>query len=310
MGFGVSDLQLIVALRARGILPQAGAIAEIGAQQMNDSLLNAPDEIAKAGVAFGVKTPPPIFKRSRPPSPNNPLLGAPLARGLWTWLGFDYIAIDLDGSPGSVPLDLNYDNVPPELVGRYHLVTNYGTTEHAANQLQAFKIIHDLAPLGGVMVHNVPGPLLEHGLVNYTFKFFNALARSNGYEIVGMSLSLGGTQSVSDGVVDQLASYDAGARERLLHYRPTGCGIVAVLRKIYELPYVAPLDIPGDAETDNAELLARYPTVFDPNIFLKSRNWNEGLEAVYRDRIRFARWVIKRVLQKIKARLSPTSQKY
>ena len=303
MGLGVADLQLIVALRERGILPEACAIAEIGAQQINDSILDAPDEIAKAGVAFGVKTPAPVFKRSGPPSPNDALLGTPSARGLWTWLGFDYAAIDVDGSPGSVPLDLNYDDVPPGSIGRYHLVTNYGTTEHAANQLQAFKIIHDLTSLGGVMVHHVPAAMLEHGLVNYTLKFFNTLARSNGYEILYMSWSLGGAQAVSDGLINQIASYDSSARERLEHYRPTDCGIIAVLRKIYELRYVAPLDIPGGTETDNAELLARYPTVFDPNIFLQARAWKD--ESRYQDRIRFARWVIERVRQKIRAKIFP-----
>lgn len=295
MGFGVADLRLIVALRERGVLPEACAIAEIGAQQISDSLLNAPDEIAKAGHAFGVSTPPPIFKRSRPPSSHDALLGTPLARGLWTWLGFDYTAIDVDGSPGSVPLDLNYDEVPPAAVGRYHLVTNYGTTEHAANQLQAFKIIHDLAGLGGIMVHNVPAGMVEHGLVNYSLKFFYALARSNGYEVLFLSLFPGDLHPVSAAVINHLAGYDPSARARLQQYRPSECGLVAVLRKVYELPYVAPLDVPSDAGTDNAALLARYSTVFEPRIFLHARRWNDWS----------MRWVIRRILQKIRAKLWP-----
>ena len=47
------------------------------------------------------------------------------------------------------------------------MVTNFGTTEHIANQLQSFKIIHDLAAPGALMLHVVPaggmpmtGPLL------------------------------------------------------------------------------------------------------------------------------------------------------
>ena len=53
---------------------------------------------------------------------------APFARDFWHWLGFQYAAIDIDGSPGSIPLDLNFDSIPTEHNGRYSLVTNFGTT--------------------------------------------------------------------------------------------------------------------------------------------------------------------------------------
>ena len=69
---------------------------------------------------------------------------APPARHFWQWLGFEYAAIDIDGSPGSIPLDLNYDRIPTQAKGKYGLVSNFGTTEHVANQLNAFEIIHDL----------------------------------------------------------------------------------------------------------------------------------------------------------------------
>jgi hypothetical protein len=37
--------------------------------------------------------------------------------------------------------------VPPEHKRKYHLVTNFGTTEHVANQIPAMKIIHDLTAI-------------------------------------------------------------------------------------------------------------------------------------------------------------------
>ena len=40
---------------------------------------------------------------------------APSARMLWDWLGFEYAAIDIDGTPGSIPLDLNFDVRPTSL---------------------------------------------------------------------------------------------------------------------------------------------------------------------------------------------------
>ena len=108
---------------------------------------------------------------------------APHARNFWHWLGLGYAAIDIDGSPDAIPLDLNYDDIPKPEKGKYQLITNFGTTEHVANQLNAFKVIHDLTAVNGVMVHNLPAQgMLNHGLVNYNFKFFWMLARSNGYK--------------------------------------------------------------------------------------------------------------------------------
>ena len=116
---------------------------------------------------------------------------APLARGFWTWLGCTYAAIDIDGTPGSIPLDLNVDDAPAAARGAFHLVTNFGTTEHIANQLNVFKVIHDLAVPGGVFVHEVPAQgMWNHGLVNYNPKFFWMLARSNGYEVIFMDYAL------------------------------------------------------------------------------------------------------------------------
>jgi hypothetical protein len=50
----------------------------------------------------------------------------------------------IDGSLGSIPLDLNFDSIQTRHKGKYSLVTNFGTTEHVANQLNAFKIIRRL----------------------------------------------------------------------------------------------------------------------------------------------------------------------
>ena len=145
---GASTLPLLMALKRRGYIPNGAAVIEIGAQQLDEFFVGATEDIAATGRFFGVTTPPPSFAWTGPRSDTNVLAGAPLAREFWTWLGLSYASIDIDGSPGSIALDLNYEEVPAELVGRYDIVTNFGTTEHVANQLQAFKIIHDLAAAG------------------------------------------------------------------------------------------------------------------------------------------------------------------
>ena len=46
-------------------------------------------------------------------------------------------------------------------------------------------MIHDLTRHGGIMVHALPAQgMMNHGLVNYNFKFFWMLARSNGYTFI------------------------------------------------------------------------------------------------------------------------------
>src|SRR5271154_6877868 len=176
MGIGVEDLDLLLRLREEGYIPDRASVMEIGAQQLANNFLKAREKIEKAGQQFGTSEASPLV----PPNPTYIVHGevehlgaaAPPARDFWRWLGLDYASVDIDGSPGSVPLDLNYDDVPKSAVGKFDLVTNFGTTEHVANQLNAFKVIHDLTALGGVMWHHLPAQgMLNHGLVNYNPKF-------------------------------------------------------------------------------------------------------------------------------------------
>ena len=51
------------------------------------------------------------------------------AREMYENLGLTYNCIDVDGQFGALPLDLNYEDVPPEHYGAYDLVTNFGSTE-------------------------------------------------------------------------------------------------------------------------------------------------------------------------------------
>src|SRR6202453_2918428 len=187
MGINGKDLQLLVRLAEEGYIRPGGTVVEIGAQQLSNNFLRSVSLVRKAEAIFGARSPFAL------PDPGPASLGpgsvelldsrAPLARDFWTSLGFDYLAIDVDGSPASIPLDLNFDSVPAELRGKCNLVTNLGTTEHICNQMNAFKAIHDLAAPGAVMIHHLPaGGAPNHGLVNYNPKFFWYLARSNDYE--------------------------------------------------------------------------------------------------------------------------------
>ncbi len=201
------------------------------------------------------------------------LAGAPLAREFWTWLGLNYASIDIDGSPGSIPLDLNYDEVPTELIGKYDVVTNFGTTEHVANQLQSFKIAHDLATPGGLMLHVLPSSgALNHGLVSYNPKFFWMLGRSNGYKIAFMTMGQSERNSgLPQNLLEFLALYEPNAADEFAAFRMPVTSIVVALQKVFDTPFVAPLDVPTGTTTEHLSLRERYWSVLKPDLSFQAR---------------------------------------
>jgi hypothetical protein len=199
----------------------------------------------------------------------------PLAQDFWKWLGFDYASIDIDGGPYSIPLDLNYDDAPWEARGKYPLVTNFGTTEHVVNQLNAFKVIHDLTAVDGIMVHNLPSQgMLNHGLVNYNPKFFWMLARSNAYKWLYFDYTSAAVYyELPRNIVDSVASFKPDIAQRGRGYRVADGALIIALQKVYDLGFVPPLDINTGSRTNNAVLEDRYWTVFRPDA-LKCAKWN------------------------------------
>jgi hypothetical protein len=294
MALGSREIELIIQLRKEGYLGGKLSVAEIGAQQLNDSFLEARSQLELARKLFGVEKPCPIPKLAAGSTRGGCLdqlsESAPLARDFWTWLGFDYTSFDIDGAGDSVPLDLNYDSVPHEFVGEFRLVTNYGTTEHIANQLNAFKAIHDFAAAGAVMIHHVPMQgMLGHGLIAYDMKFFWMLARSNTYRVVHVSISTDGHyRSLSQNLIDAVAPFDPDITAWQEKFRFTNAGLVVVLQKLTEVPFVAPIDVP----TDPAQYLLTSPssstllTPLPPGL----SGWDLQRELLSRYRQRVRRW--------------------
>src|SRR5580693_10425559 len=160
MGLGNVFLRDLIELKQKGALDGAKRVMEIGAQQISDSLMIAP-ELPVAYKLFGCMSPPPF----KPVGEANFSSAAPSSALFWSSLGLQRSAIDVDGD--AIRLDLNRGRVPRHLRGAFDLVVNGGTTEHVANQMNAFRIIHHLARVGGVMYHELPaGGLVDHGLVS------------------------------------------------------------------------------------------------------------------------------------------------
>lgn len=266
MGMAASDLASIARLQKDGYFVGGRRVVELGAQQLSANLMTTPGVVEEAGVAFGVGPAPAQFAiRSDQPASEYAQLeqNAPFSRDLWAWLGFAYNAIDFDGSPGAIPLDLNVDAVPDEMWNRATLVTNFGTTEHTANQLNAFKVIHDLTATGGVMFHNLPSQgYMMHGLINYNPKFFWALAAANGYKWLDAGFKLAPeTYALPADIAGEFGKFDPAIGDAGMTFRDAGMKII--LQKLYAFDFVSPIDVPDSAVVENVALLERYWTVLD-----------------------------------------------
>src|SRR5579863_1213806 len=279
MGIGLTDLDLLIRLRRTGQLDNARSIIEIGAQQLSNHFFH-PERLREVAALFNAD-PVGIAALGQPGSgPHGPQdlpPDAPLARKFWEWLGFRYAAIDIDGSPDSIPIDLNYDAVPNAARARYDLVTNFGTTEHVAYQLNAFKVIHDLTALNGVMIHNLPAQgNANHGLINYNVKFFWMLARSNSYHWLFMNyLDDGVGRGLREDIVNSVAEYCPDITTRAATVSMSDAGIVVALKKVRNIEYVAPLDVNAEAKAPNQIFKRRYWTIFGgkPPLTVRARRY-------------------------------------
>lgn len=212
MGLGRTFLSVLIDLRRRGHVADNARVIEIGSQQLSDDFLEA-DELDELYGLFGRARPELGASQASEKLRDD----APAARPFWTSLGCSYAAIDYDGHRDSTALDLNRDSVPDKLLGAFDLVVNSGTTEHVANQDNAFRVIHDLTARDGIMMHEVPAGGWDHGLISYNPTFFLYLEKQNDYELISK--------------IDR---------------RENDMTIRACLRKRNDRPFETPLDVPNE----------------------------------------------------------------
>lgn len=272
MGLNVGDIQALGELKKRDILGKHPAVLEVGAQQISNEVLRATEQLDALCALFDrgsflekTRLAPDASEYTDYAVEHQPE-NAPYTKELYEHLGFEYACLDVDDSPHHIRLDLNYDETPGYLAGRFDLVTNLGTTEHVANQLNAFKVIHDMTALGGVMLHHLPCQgFINHGLVNYPMKFFYMLARSNLYELVWLDFSSSEEYPLPDCILETLSQCGRKTPEAYQRMRIRNLGIQVVLRKKWNQPFVPPIDVATGTKTEDILLRQRYWTVFQPD---------------------------------------------
>jgi hypothetical protein len=97
--------------------------------------------------------------------------------------GGSYRSIDLTDPRADYSVDLNQPL--SENIGRYDVVTNFGTTEHVFNIGQSFANIHRLLKVGGIQLHAIPSyGYIDHGFYNIHPCAYLDMAKANNYDLV------------------------------------------------------------------------------------------------------------------------------
>ena len=178
---------LIRDLFEKGLLPQKGAILEIGEANMYGDVHS---QIISDDIKKHVTDPERRDRLLRrlaelDESKDNFVLfeKAKLFYDIY-YSPTEVQAVDFTGSPLAQKLDLNG---PIKLNRKFDVAINHGTAEHVFNIGQVFRTMHDYTVAGGLMIHE--GPFtgwIEHGFYNLQPTLFFDLADFNQYEIRGM----------------------------------------------------------------------------------------------------------------------------
>jgi hypothetical protein len=249
MGLGAGTIELYRQLKLSGVFDGITEVMELGSQDYwcpQNNLMNAYFK------AFGREISDPSILNTTPANQQP-------ARLIYEGVGIKYACVDVDGRAGSVVMDLNFDGVPEDHKNKYGLVTNHGTSEHLINQLNLFKVMHDFTKIDGVLLHAVPFMgYVDHGFFSYHPNFFEALARYNSYEMIGMWI----------GLSSHLPSYipwDVNMLECLSLSPKSTHLIIAVMRKTHDKEFCPPFQ--GVYESMVPEdTLSRYRMVVDAEV--------------------------------------------
>jgi hypothetical protein len=93
--------------------------------------------------------------------------------------GIRHVSVDWNGQDGALPLDL----CAPLALGTFDVVTNFGTSEHVADQRACWQNVVYAADLVIASVTPHPGDWPGHGFFYPAPGFYESLARDNGFDV-------------------------------------------------------------------------------------------------------------------------------
>lgn len=185
------------------------------------------------------------------------------AKNIFQSAGFVYSRCDVDERPDTIYVDLTKLDFPKAYRSSMDLVVNVGTTEHLANPVGGFALMHYLTKVGGIMFHDVPlFGYGNHGLNNPTPKFWHALVWMNAYELIGASVKITDESKFDRGnFYHDYLSYIRGLAE----IKGQSSTIRVILRKTRESAFIPPYDavLPDSDGAKEAQLVwgSLYPFI-------------------------------------------------
>ena len=177
MGLGPAAVQLTLELWQRGLFTNIKSVVDIGSQEIHVELDRFENLVKAAGISN--------YRRANFPGIENyPAQPRSPARPLYQMLGAEnYACIDLNKELGAIAHDLNTPFFDPAHLGKYDLVTDHGSCEHAFNIAECYRTLHRLCKIKGLIlaIQQVYG---GNGYYNFDRSFFEGLAAANGYKIL------------------------------------------------------------------------------------------------------------------------------
>ena len=235
MGFSSGAISHFVQGGQSGTIPKGARVLELGSQNIWGEI--SPTLAREFMNTFGASPSDTELEwLTRIGGKSEPLLDA---------AGFDYTAFDVYEEGRTRIFDLNAQTLGPQDIGRYDVVTNYGTTEHICNQFNAFRVAHDALKVGGVMINSVPfHGSINHGLFNYHPKFFTSLIHNNDYKALYFGLS----DIYDGGASDRYHAVAAAENGEAWEGKYLGSAEICVIfRKTRATPFMPPVDTGGDS---------------------------------------------------------------
>lgn len=176
MGLGPAAVQLTLEMWTRGQFKSVRSVVEIGSQEIHVRH----DEFERMLADFAV---PGYRPTDFPNIANYPGQPRCSAAALYRLLGApQYSCVDINGEFGAIKHDLNKPFEDAVHLGKYDLVTDYGSTEHAFDIAESYRTMHRLCKAGGTIIalQQIFG---GNGFYNFDPSFFESLAAANGYEV-------------------------------------------------------------------------------------------------------------------------------
>ena len=191
MGLGTAAVKLMLEIHQRGLFKDVQSVADIGSQELHLTLQEFEELVEVSGIQNYQSERFANLKYWPAQSPRCP------ARLLYELLGASrYNCLDLNGEIGSIPHDMNLPFDNKLHYEKYDLVSDHGCNEHIFNVAEAYRTMHRLCKLGGILV-NMQSVWRGNGYYRFDASFFEGIAAANNYRILYSSYVVAPKPSVT-----------------------------------------------------------------------------------------------------------------